>query len=64
VNIIGNAVKFTPEHGKVKVRARFVPEQSNKEISSYLKNKDLSADFIEDNEDKNEFQEKLLNDGI
>jgi signal transduction histidine kinase len=26
VNIIGNAVKFTPENGSVKVRARFIPE--------------------------------------
>ena len=24
VNIIGNAVKFTPEKGSIKVRARFV----------------------------------------
>lgn len=41
VNIIGNAVKFTPEHGKVKVRARFIPEINSKDITNLIKNKDL-----------------------
>jgi signal transduction histidine kinase len=27
VNLIGNAVKFTSEKGKVKVRGKFIPEQ-------------------------------------
>lgn len=29
VNIIGNAVKFTPENGQIKVRARFIPDDTN-----------------------------------
>ena len=29
VNLIGNAVKFTPSNGKIKVRARFIPENNN-----------------------------------
>ena len=28
VNLVGNAVKFTPDSGNVKVRARFIPETS------------------------------------
>jgi two-component system aerobic respiration control sensor histidine kinase ArcB len=27
VNLIGNAVKFTPPNGQVKVRARFIPNE-------------------------------------
>lgn len=41
VNIIGNAVKFTPESGKVKVRARFVPDSHKKEFINSIKNMDL-----------------------
>lgn len=29
VNLIGNAVKFTPASGNVKVRARFIPNEDN-----------------------------------
>jgi hypothetical protein len=29
VNLIGNAVKFTPSNGQVKVRARFIPNEQN-----------------------------------
>jgi len=29
VNLIGNAVKFTPPQGNVKVRARFIPNEDN-----------------------------------
>lgn len=29
VNLIGNAVKFTPANGQVKVRARFIPNEQN-----------------------------------
>jgi len=29
VNLIGNAVKFTPSQGHVKVRARFIPEEKD-----------------------------------
>jgi len=42
VNIIGNAVKFTPENGKIKVRARFTTEEqsgiSNSQIQNYKGN--------------------------
>jgi signal transduction histidine kinase len=31
VNLIGNAVKFTPAQGHVKVRARFIPDENHKE---------------------------------
>ena len=30
VNIIGNAVKFTPANGNIKVRARFIPDSKRK----------------------------------
>lgn len=32
VNLIGNAVKFTPSNGNVKVRARFIPNDDQKHI--------------------------------
>lgn len=32
VNIIGNAVKFTPENGSVKVRARFIQDGANQDL--------------------------------
>lgn len=38
VNIIGNAVKFTPNNGKIKVRVNFVSENQN-----FLSNKALLA---------------------
>jgi len=32
VNLIGNAVKFTPSNGNVKVRARFIPNDDQRHI--------------------------------
>ena len=57
VNLIGNAVKFTPNNGKVKVRVNFLRDkgiyQSNNLIGSYTqKNIDLFSD--EENEEEYE----------
>ena len=59
VNIIGNAVKFTSVNGKVKVRARFVEnDKDNMFVPNDYKKYDLGSDFLEDNEDEDEFEEK------
>eukprot|EP00347_Sterkiella_histriomuscorum_P011972 403370391 len=54
VNIIGNAVKFTPENGNIKVRARFIPDEI------YKSNVDIrpiktSSSFIEEEEFEERF---------
>lgn len=66
VNIIGNAVKFTPTNGQVKVRARFINEEGKQNhnsafrIKSSLRKSDLDDCLVEDNEDEDEYERKFF----